>query len=118
MSKKLKKRLLLRLYGGNYILIKLSELIYCQADGNYTYYYMKDGKRHIASKNIKMTQEVLHKESFYRVHQSLIINLNHLKHYNRTNRQIVLQDDIIFPVSVRNEATFHKYLSKRHYTLT
>lgn len=116
MSKKLKKRLLLRLYGGNYILIKLSELMYCQADGNYTYYHMKNGKRHIVSKHIKVTQDLLQKESFYRVNQSLMINLNYLKYYNRTNRQIVLQDDIVFPVSVRNEQLFHKYLSKVHYT--
>ncbi|WP_298423851.1 LytTR family DNA-binding domain-containing protein [uncultured Kordia sp.] len=116
MNEKLKKRLLIPLHGDKYVLIKLSQLVYCEADGNYTYYYMSDGTRYISSKNLKITADLLKDEVFYRISRSLLINLNHVESYDKTNN-VVLTGNISFPVSYRNQASFHKLLKRIHYTL-
>jgi len=117
MSKKLKKRLLIPLYGDKYVLIKISKIVYCQADGHYTYYYMKDGTKYISCKPLKVTEDLLHGKSFYRISRSLLINLNHVQRYDKAGR-VLLTGNIIFPVSVRNQTAFHKYLYEVHLTLT
>ncbi len=116
-KKKLKKRLLIPLYGDKYVLIRISKIVYCQADGHYTYYYMKNGTKYISSKPLKATEDLLHEKSFYRISRSLLINLNHVERYDKMGR-VMMAGDIVFPVSVRNQTAFHKYLSKVHFTLT
>lgn len=116
MSEKLIKRLLIPLHGDKYILIKLAQLVYCEADGNYTYYHMADGTRYMSSKNLKVTADLLKDEVFYRISRSILINLNHVESYDKTNN-VVLTGNISFPVSCRNQASFHKYLKEVHYTL-
>jgi two-component system LytT family response regulator len=116
-KKKLKKRLLIPLYGDKYVLIKISKIVYCQADGHYTYYYMKDGTKYISSKPLKVTQDLLYGKGFYRISRSLLINLNHLERYDKMGK-VMLTGEVMFPVSVRKQTAFHRYLSEVHFTLT
>ncbi len=59
-----------------------AEIIRCQSDGNYSKVFFKDETMLFVSKNLKEFEELLPKETFLRVHQSHIINIDFVKAYN------------------------------------
>lgn len=74
--------------GIDYILI--DEIIYCEAESNYAHVYLKN-KRHIMmSKPLKEIESQLKPYNFCRIHQSYLINLNHLVKYVRGNAGYVI----------------------------
>ena len=63
------------------ILIELSEIEYFEADSNYTYVYLISKRKIIVSKTLKTYEKIIEGMSFIRVHNSFIINFNHIEKY-------------------------------------
>ncbi len=74
--------------GFDYILIE--DIIYCEADSNYTHIYLKDDKHLIMSKPLKELDVQLRPYNFCRIHHSNLINLNHMVKYVRGNAGYVI----------------------------
>lgn len=55
-------------------LIKLNEVLYLEADGPYTYFYLINGEKITATKHLKDYESKLEDTGFFRVHNSFIIN--------------------------------------------
>ena len=66
-----------------FIILNVSEIIYCQASSNYTEFYLSDGKRILSSYTLKQYDEILTGQSFFRAHRSYLINLSHVKIYRK-----------------------------------
>jgi two-component system, LytTR family, response regulator len=65
-------------------LIPAEEVIRCEADDNYTYLFLKNTTRIIASRTLKEMEEQLREfPAFIRVHHSYIVNLNEVVKYVR-----------------------------------
>ena len=64
-------------------------IIYCKADGNYTYIY-SGGKEVLCSMNIGKIREMLPQHSFIRIGRSLILNLEHITLLDRKNCIVTL----------------------------
>tara|TARA_R110002073_G_scaffold220418_1_gene380524 strand:+ start:4480 stop:5235 length:756 start_codon:yes stop_codon:yes gene_type:complete len=94
---------------GNYIIIDLEELMYCEADGSYTNYYTSTNKKFVSSSNLKKVESLLSNSSFYRIHRSILLNLKHVKKY-KTNGKITLSNNKTVTVSSRNKKGFFKIL--------
>lgn len=63
--------------------IPLEEVVKLQADRNYTRIFTLDGKEVISTNHLKLYEESLPSELFFRTHHSFIINLQHVKNYVR-----------------------------------
>jgi len=64
--------------------IPVEKLVHCEASGNYTHFYLRDGKKVIASRTLKDIEEQLKPFlHFVRVHHSFVVNLNHINKYVR-----------------------------------
>jgi two-component system LytT family response regulator len=61
-----------------YHLINYDDLVYCEADRNYTKIVMKD-EGLLSSKTLKYFESKLPVDRFYRSHKSYLINLSHIK---------------------------------------
>ena len=75
------------------VVIKVGDIIYCQADGATTdIFFLKDGKttRFTASKTLKEVEELLPKEIFCRSHHSYLVNLTFIERYVHTGRNGVI----------------------------
>jgi len=59
------------------------EIIYLQADGNYTKVVKLDGTSHVVAKTLKLMSSLLPFKQFFRSHQSYLVNLNHVDKYYR-----------------------------------
>ena len=99
-----------------YSIINLENIIYCEADGSYTNYYTIDNKRFTSSNNLLKTQKLLSQASFYRIHRSILLNLKHIKKFDRSG-QITLSNNKILSVSERNKKGFFSALKMMSYTL-
>jgi two-component system LytT family response regulator len=64
-------------------LVKQEDIIYLEADGNYTTLYLSEGEKLVVSKSLKDFEEALDYGIFARVHRSNIINLLHLEAYTQ-----------------------------------
>ncbi|HSZ35057.1 MAG TPA: LytTR family DNA-binding domain-containing protein [Puia sp.] len=65
-------------------LVTIDQVIYCEADDNYTHVYLKNGYKLTACRTLKEIEEQLEEfNSFLRVHNSYLVNLNEAKKYIR-----------------------------------
>ncbi len=85
--------------------INLKELMYCESNKGYTTFYLKDGKKHMASKSLKEFDQPLDKPYFTRPHQSFIVNLKYIDKYDKSGT-IHLKNGIKIPVSSRKKDAF------------
>jgi two-component system LytT family response regulator len=65
-------------------LIKIDQVVHCEANDNYTHFYLKEGNKITACRTLKEIEEQLEEfSSFLRIHHSYIVNLNEAKKYIR-----------------------------------
>lgn len=92
--------------------VELNELIRCESTANYTFFFLTSGKKILVSKTIKFYDELLSDHKFYRVHQSHLINLMHIKKYVKgEGGYIIMSDDSMVIVSRRRKESFLSILS-------
>ena len=84
-------------------LVNVQDIIRCQSDCNYTYFYLYGGKKMIVSRTLKEFDSMLTPYGFFRVHQSHLVNLNYMDFFNKENEKIVLKDGSSVPVSYRKK---------------
>lgn len=58
--------------------LKISEIIMCQADGYCTNFFLTDNRKFTSSKNLKHFDEMLEELNIIRVHHSYLVNINHV----------------------------------------
>jgi two-component system LytT family response regulator len=63
--------------------VDLKDILYCEADGTYSFIYFTNGKRLLISKNLRYLEDILCDYQFFRVHKSYIANLDHISKYSR-----------------------------------
>ena len=65
------------------IYVKLDEIIYVEADNNYSVFYLDNNEKIVVSYTLKNYEELLCDQHFMRVHNSHIINLKKVKKFIR-----------------------------------
>ncbi len=86
------RKLVLPLMEG-FEVVKMSEILYCKAEDNFTRFYFKDGRKTLICRNLKFYETALDAFGFFRVHRSHIINLEYVKRYNKGKGGTVVLDD-------------------------
>lgn len=59
--------------------IRTDSLIFCEADGYCTHFFLAGKEKITSSRNLKHYEDLLSDQGFMRVHNSFLINLNHVK---------------------------------------
>ena len=73
--------------------VDTSSIIKCQADSNYSRLLLKGGKEIMVSRTLKEIEEMLQGQSFFRIHQSHLVNLDEVKKYIRGDGGYVIMND-------------------------
>lgn len=63
--------------------LKINEIIMCQAEGYCTNLHLTGNRRIVSSKNLKHFDTLLEDHNFIRVHHSYLININHVSSFTR-----------------------------------
>jgi two-component system LytT family response regulator len=91
--------------GSEYINIK--EVVRIEADGSYSKVFTIDGKMRLVTKNLKSLETSLDGESFFRCHNSHLINVEYIKKFTPTKDkgflEMIDESDIPVARSVKTE---------------
>jgi len=74
-----------------YILINPQEVVYCQADGNYTHIKLISGAQEITTQNLGAIEELLKGSSYFRASRSYLLNLKYLTRVDRKSCSCILE---------------------------
>jgi two-component system, LytTR family, response regulator len=90
-----------------FTIVKLEEIVYCEANRSYTVFHFTNNKPVIISKPLFDYDRLLTETSFLRVHKSFLINLMHVKEYVRgEGGTIIMSDGAEIEVSRRKKEQF------------
>lgn len=89
------------------------DIIYCQADGNYTTLFLKNKQQILISRNLKDFENLLVESGFCRVHHSYLINMVHIQKYVKgEGGYVVLTAGFHVDISRRKKEEFLSMLDK------
>ena len=89
-----------------------SQIIHIESSSNYSKIYFKEGKTLLVTKLLKDFEEMLVPYRFYRIHNSHLINLIHIKKYIRGDGgQVVMQNNEVIDVARRKKEEFLRLIS-------
>lgn len=91
---------------GKLLFLESDEIIYAESDGNYSTVYLSDGSKIVLTKKLKEVNELLPADSFFRIHNSYIINLHKVKEFLKTDGYVVLKTGHKIPVSRQKKSDF------------
>lgn len=84
--------------------IHVDDIIRCESDNYYTYFYFRDGRKLLVSKTLKENEELLSHHNFIRPHKSHLVNVKYIKNYIRhEGGYILMTDGSKVPVSRRKK---------------
>ena len=87
--------------------IRISEIIFCEAESSYTIFHLQNGQHVIASKTLIEYEELLNDTTFCRIHKSFLVNLVHIKEYHKgEGGTVVLTNGKEVEVSRRKKEIF------------
>ncbi|QCX01580.1 response regulator transcription factor [Aggregatimonas sangjinii] len=91
---------------GKLLFLESDEIIYAESDGNYSTVYLSEGGKIVLTKKLKEVNELLPADSFFRIHNSYIINLHKVKEFLKTDGYVVLKTGHKIPVSRQKKSDF------------
>ncbi|MGI9542166.1 MAG: LytR/AlgR family response regulator transcription factor, partial [Cyclobacteriaceae bacterium] len=81
-------------------IIQAREIIYCEADDNFTRFHLDQGKPMLICRTLKFYQNILEPLGFLRIHKSHMINLEKVrKYFKGKGGYVVMQNQEELPVS-------------------
>jgi two-component system LytT family response regulator len=94
---------------GSVHLVNLKDIVRCESEKNYTHFFTIEDEKITVSKTLKEFNDLLNDYSFYRVHQSHLVNLEHVKRYEKQDGGFLIMDDnSSVPVSFRKKEDLMK----------
>lgn len=98
------KNIVLKTYDGLHV-IKLEDIVFIEGQGAYSHFHVQNRKTIMVSNNLKEYEQLLPESSFFRSHQSFVVNLKQIMGLKREKgvwlAQLQTGDDV--PVSARRK---------------
>jgi len=89
--------------------IDITDIIYLEAESNYSFIYLQTGTRITVSKTLKDFEELLPSHTFIRIHHSYIINKNHVRKYLKgEGGHVLMSNGKLLDVARRKKEDFMK----------
>lgn len=96
-------------------LIVVEDILFLQADGSYTHFQLRDGRRITTSLNLKEYSGLLQPYGFVRPHHSYLANVHHISQFSKQDGGLlVISNGSQIPVSTRKRAQLLEEL-KNHF---
>ncbi len=91
---------------GKLVFLNSDDILYAESDGNYSTIFLVDGQKILLTKKLKDVNALLPENSFFRIHNSYIINLNKIKEFFKTDGYVILESNDRIPVSRQKKSDF------------
>ena len=92
--------------------IPIRNIIHIESSSNYSKIFLMEGSKILVTKQLGEFEEMLQPYHFFRIHNSHLINLLHVKKYSRgEGGQVTMQNDDIIDISRRKKEEFLKLIT-------
>ncbi len=100
------------------LFVKIADIMYCESSGNYTHFYLVDGKKIVVSRQLGEYERLLPEADFIRIHDKYIIHLTYIKEYIKgSGGDVILENGKEIPVATRRKeefmARFEKWIKRK-----
>jgi two-component system LytT family response regulator len=93
--------------------VKVNEIFRCESDQSYCHFFLADGTKLTTSRPLKEYDELLGDYGFFRIHKSHMVNLTHVKRFERSEGgSVIMADETKIPVSFRKRDELINVLEK------
>lgn len=75
--------------------VKFTNICYIQAEGNYCYIKLLDGKKYASKISLRQLLAKLPESLFIRIHKSFVLNLTYLEKIDTKERQVYVSDEVL-----------------------
>ncbi len=90
-----------------FLFVQMSEIVRLETAGNFTVFHLLNKTQVISTQIIKEWEETLQAHSFFRIHNSYIVNLQYVKKYVKgENGQVIMEDGTTLDISRRRKDDF------------
>jgi len=90
-----------------YRFVNIKDIIRCESDNNYTNFYLQTTEQLIVTRTLKEYEIMLKEDSFVRVHQSHLVNLDFVEQYIKGDGgTVIMSDGSEVEISRRKKETF------------
>jgi two-component system, LytTR family, response regulator len=95
--------------------IKMNDILYCEAEGSYTKFYLSNSEPIFVSHNLRYYEDMLSPAGFFRTHHSCLVNPSKIKIYDRKTDSgtLILEGGHSVPVSQRKKDFVLQLLENR-----
>jgi two-component system LytT family response regulator len=94
--------------------VKVADILFCEAEGTYTKFFLQNAEPILVSKNLKEYEEILEPLGFLRTHHSFLANPDKIKLYDKTDGgMLILEGGLSVPVSQRKKEHVMQFLENR-----
>jgi len=95
--------------------VKMNDILYCEAEGSYTKFYITHGEPIFVSRNLRFYEDLLAPAGFFRTHHSCLVNPAKIKIYDRKTDcgTLILEGGHTVPVSQRKKDFVLQFLENR-----
>lgn len=108
------KNLVLINHSKGFNLIDFKDIVWLEANDNYTTLYLNTGKKIVASKTLKEFEAILPTTDFFRSHRSTLINVSYIKEYsNSEGGEVILSDGTHVQISKARVQDFAEFIKNR-----
>ncbi len=91
--------------------VKLEDILFCEADGRYTTFFLENGKTIVSSKNLGGYEKILKNKSFFRIHHRYLVNLEKVIKIDKAGgNYCILGKEKSLPVAKRKQELLIRYL--------
>lgn len=107
------KKIVLKTLEGIFV-VDSDDIIRCESHNNYTTFHLKDKSTILVSKTLKEYEELLVPLSFFRCHQTHLVNIKHINKYTKyPNTILEMADGSNIPISARKKEAVEKLFRKK-----
>src|SRR6218665_2049924 len=85
------------------------QIVMLKAESNYTNVFLQNGTSFLVATTLGELARRVNHLAFFRPNRSIVINLEHLKLFDKEDLQIQMQNEEVVTVSRRRSKTFKKY---------
>ncbi len=95
--------------------VKINDIVRCEADSNYTVFYLSNKTKILISKTLSHFESVLLPYNFFRIHHKHLINIQHYIEFSKGGGfAILMSDGSTVSVALRRKAEFLEALNLNH----
>ncbi len=106
------KKIVLRDLENTYF-VRIADILYCEAEGTYTRFFITGEQPILVSKNLKEYEAILEPLGFIRTHHSFLANPDKIRQFDKTDGgSLILEGGTTIPVSQRKKEYVLQMLEK------